>query len=69
MNAKEVEKLLTEVKKGETSIEKALEVLKISRIQILVLPELITIAKCVQVILKLFTVQENQSSRSEKFSG
>jgi NCAIR mutase (PurE)-related protein len=28
MNAKEVEKLLTEVKKGETSIEKALEVLK-----------------------------------------
>jgi NCAIR mutase (PurE)-related protein len=28
MNAKEVEKLLTEVKSGETSIEKALEVLK-----------------------------------------
>jgi hypothetical protein len=28
MNAKEVEKLLTEVKEGETSIEKALEVLK-----------------------------------------
>lgn len=28
MNAKEVEKLLTEVKKGETSIEKALEILK-----------------------------------------
>jgi len=28
MNAKEVEKLLTEVKKGETSVEKALEILK-----------------------------------------
>jgi NCAIR mutase (PurE)-related protein len=28
MNAKEVEKLLTDVKKGETSIEKALEILK-----------------------------------------
>lgn len=28
MNAKEVEKLLTEVKKGETTVEKALEILK-----------------------------------------
>jgi hypothetical protein len=52
MNAKEVEKLLKDVKKGETSIEKALEVLKISLIQILVLQELIITVKCVQVILK-----------------
>ena len=69
MNAKEVEKLLTDVKNGETSIEKALEVLKNFPIQILDLPESIITVKCGPVILKLFTVQANQLNRSEKYSG